>query len=54
MDIVDEIYINMCNLIKEQSKEIWDLKHELKELKDKVLYYNERYKDKDENKNKNS
>jgi len=46
MEVLDEIYINMCNLIKEQAKEIWDLKHENKELKDKVLYYNERYKDK--------
>ena len=46
MEVLDEIYINMCNLIKEQAKEIWDLKHEVKELKDKVLYYNERYKDK--------
>ena len=45
MDVVDEIFINMCKEIKDQASRIWDLEHELKDLKAKIIYYRHKYGD---------
>ena len=47
MDIVDEIFINMCKEIKEQAGRIWNLEHENKDLKAKIIYYKHKYKEKE-------
>jgi hypothetical protein len=46
MDVVDEIFINMCKEIKDQANRIWDLEHEIKDLKAKIIYYRHKYKEK--------
>ena len=47
MDIVDDIFIKMCKEIKEQAGRIWDLEHELKDLKAKIIYYRHKYGEKE-------
>ena len=44
---IGQVLENLAKMIQDQANKIWDLEHEVKELKDKVLYYESRYKDKD-------